>query len=53
MNKVLVRKCKGKRLQRILQRRWEDIIKMDLTQVEWGCMDWIHLAEHGDSGESL
>jgi hypothetical protein len=25
--------------------RWEDNIKMDLREVEWGGMDWIDLAQ--------
>jgi hypothetical protein len=25
------------------RRRWEDNIKMDIREIEWGGMDWIHL----------
>jgi hypothetical protein len=25
-------------------RRWEDNIKMDIREIEWGSMDWINLA---------
>jgi hypothetical protein len=25
--------------------RWDDNIKMDLREVQWGNMDWINLAE--------
>jgi len=28
--------------------RWEDNIKMDLQEVECGCMDWIELAQDRD-----
>jgi len=28
--------------------RWEDNIKMDLREVEWGGMDWIDLAQDWD-----
>jgi len=28
-----------------LRHRWEDNIKMDLYDVEWGGMDWIELAK--------
>jgi hypothetical protein len=29
--------------------RWEDNIKMDhIQEMEWGCMDWIDLAEERD-----
>lgn len=30
--------------------KWEDIIKMNVIEIEWGCMDWINVAvscEHG------
>jgi hypothetical protein len=26
------------------RRRWEDNIRMDLRDVGWGVMDWIHVA---------
>jgi hypothetical protein len=28
--------------------RWEDNNKMDLGEIGWGSMDWIHLAPDGD-----
>jgi hypothetical protein len=28
--------------------RWEDNIKMNLTEVEWGVMDWIDLVQDRD-----
>jgi hypothetical protein len=28
--------------------RWDDNIKMDLHEVEWGGMDWIDLAQDRD-----
>jgi hypothetical protein len=30
------------------RRRWEDYIKMDLREIGWGGMDWIHLSPIGD-----
>jgi hypothetical protein len=30
------------------RRRWEDNIKMDLEEVDWGGMDWIDLAQDRD-----
>jgi hypothetical protein len=33
--------------------RWQDNIKMDLTVVEWGGMDWINLAENRDRWRAL
>jgi hypothetical protein len=28
------------------KRRWEDNIRMDLRVIEWGGVDWKHLAQH-------
>jgi hypothetical protein len=35
------------------RRRWEDNIKMDLIWVEWGCMDWINLAQDRNQWRAL
>ena len=35
------------------RRRWEDIIKMDLQEVECGDMDWIELAHNRDRWRAL
>jgi hypothetical protein len=32
---------------------WEDDIKMDLEDIEWGDMDWIDLAQVRDQWQSL
>jgi hypothetical protein len=42
--RVLVRKPEDKRLQGRLTHRWEYNIKMELREIDWGVMDWIHLA---------
>jgi hypothetical protein len=42
--RVLVGRPKGKRPRH----RWEDGIKMDLREIGWGCVEWIHLAEDRD-----
>jgi hypothetical protein len=26
--------------------RWEDNIKMDTSDIEFGCVDWIHMAQN-------
>jgi hypothetical protein len=39
--KILVGKPEGSGRPR---RRWEDNIRMDLREIRWGGMDWIHLA---------
>jgi hypothetical protein len=33
--------------------RWEDNIKMDLREIEWGCMDWIYLVPNMDQWRAL
>jgi hypothetical protein len=34
-------------------RRWEDNIKMDLREVEWGGMDWINVDQDRDRWRAL
>jgi len=46
--RVLAGKPEGKRQLGRQRHRWEDNIKMDLQEVEWGDMDWIDLAENRD-----
>jgi hypothetical protein len=33
--------------------RWDDNIKMDLGDIEFGDVDWIHLAQGGDRWRAL
>jgi hypothetical protein len=33
--------------------RWEDGIKMDLGEIDWGGVEWIHLAEDRDHWRAL
>jgi hypothetical protein len=35
------------------KRRWVDNIKMNLREIEWGCMDWIDLAQDRDQWSAL
>jgi hypothetical protein len=28
--------------------RWENMIKMDLMEIGWGCVEWIYLTQHRD-----
>jgi hypothetical protein len=46
--RVLVGKPKGKRSLGRPKRRWEDGIKMDLGEIGWGGVEWIHLAQDRD-----
>jgi hypothetical protein len=32
---------------------WEDNIEIDLTEIGWGGMDWIHLAQDRDQWRAL
>jgi hypothetical protein len=40
---ILVGKPEGKKPLVRPRRRWEDNIRMDLSEIEWGGMDWIVL----------
>jgi hypothetical protein len=46
--RILVGKPKGKRLLGKPRRMWENNIKMDLREIGWGDVDWIHLAQSKD-----
>jgi hypothetical protein len=48
--KFLVEKPGGRRPLRKPMRRWEDNIKMDLTEMGWENVDWMHLAQDRDGG---
>jgi hypothetical protein len=51
--RMLVGKPEEKRPLGRPRRRWEDNIKMDLTEIGWGGMDWIHLAQDRDQWRAL
>jgi hypothetical protein len=36
-----------------LKRRWEDNIRMDLMEVGWKDVDWIHIAEDRDQWRAV
>jgi hypothetical protein len=42
--RILVGKPEEKRPLGTPRRRWMDIVKMNLTEIGWGCIDWIDLA---------
>jgi hypothetical protein len=48
-----VGKPEGKKPLRRLRRRWEDNIRIDLSEIRWGGMDWIHLAQDKDQFRAL
>jgi hypothetical protein len=52
--RALEGKPEGRRPLGRPRRRWEDNIKMDLREVEWGGgMDWINLAQDRDRWRAL
>jgi hypothetical protein len=50
---ILVGKPEGRRPLGSPRCRWEDNIKMDITEIGFGDVDWIHLAQDGDRWRAL
>jgi hypothetical protein len=50
---ILVRKPEGKRPLRRPRHRWEDNIRMDLREIVWEDVDWMHLAWDRDLWQTL
>jgi hypothetical protein len=46
--RILVGKPEGKRPLVTPRSRWVNHIKMNLREIQWDDMDWIHLAQHRD-----
>jgi len=51
--RVLVGKPEGKKPLGRPRHRWKDTIKMDLQEVEFGCMEWIDLAQDRGRWQTL
>jgi len=51
--RVLLGKPEGRRPLGRPRSRWVDNIRMDLQEVECGCMDWIGLAQDRDRWRTL
>jgi hypothetical protein len=51
--RVLVGKPEGWRPLGRPRHRWEDNIRMDVREVEWGCVDWMELAQDRDRWRAL
>jgi hypothetical protein len=43
--KILVGRPERKRLLGRPRRRWENDIRMDLREIRWKVVDWVHLAQ--------
>jgi hypothetical protein len=51
--KISVVKREGKRPLGRLNYRWEDNIRMDLREIGWEGVDWIHLAQDRDQWRAV
>jgi hypothetical protein len=51
--RILVEKSERKRPVGRPLRWWDDHIKMDLREIEWGSMDWIDLTQGRDQWRAL
>jgi hypothetical protein len=51
--RLLAGKPEGKRPLGRPRRRWVDNIKMDLSKIGWGSVDWIALAQDRDKWRAL
>jgi hypothetical protein len=51
--RVLMGNPEGKRPLGRPGRRWEDRIRIDLSEIGWGSVDWIQLAEDRDRWRTL
>jgi hypothetical protein len=52
-HRILVGKPEGKRPLGRPECRWYDNIKMDLREIDWNGMDWIHLTQDRDRWMAL
>jgi hypothetical protein len=43
--KILIGKPEGRRPLGRPKHRWEDNIRMDLTEIGWEGLDWLHLLQ--------
>jgi hypothetical protein len=50
---ILIGKPEGKRPLGRPMRRWEDNIRMDLRDIGWKGVEWIHLAQDMDRWRAL
>jgi hypothetical protein len=51
--RILVGYPEGKRPLGRPRRRWEDNIRLDFREIEWGGMDWIDLAQDRNQWRAL
>jgi hypothetical protein len=51
--KVLVRKSEGKRPLGRPRYKWGNDVRMDLREIGWEGVDWMHLAQDRDQWQAL
>jgi hypothetical protein len=51
--KILVRKSEEKRPFGRTRCRWKDNIRMDLREIGWKGLEWMHLAQDGDQWRAV
>jgi hypothetical protein len=51
--RILMGKPEGKRPLGKPRHRWVDNIKMELTEIGWDGVDWIHMAQDRDQWRAL
>jgi hypothetical protein len=51
--KILVRKCKEKRPLARHRHKWEGNIRMNLREIGWEGVGWIHLPQNKDQWQAL
>jgi len=51
--KILFGNPEGKRLLGRPRSRWEDNVRMDVREVGWEGVDWMHLAQDRDQWQAL
>jgi hypothetical protein len=51
--RILMGKPEGMKPLGRPRRRWENNIRMDLREIDWGGMDWIDLAQDRDQWRAL
>jgi hypothetical protein len=51
--RILVRKPEGKRQLERPRGKWVDNVQTDLTEIGWGVMNWIDLAQDRDRWRAL
>jgi hypothetical protein len=53
MYEILVGKPQGKKQLGRPRRRWEDNVQMDLREIGWVGVDWLHLDQDMDQWRAL